>query len=313
MKRKDFFNSSILCISNINLLVKSRENMILFKVFRYLSLIIILVLTSPFSAANGQEIGEFFKKNCFSCHTIGGGKLIGPDLKNVTERQDREWLINFILDPLGVLKSGDPYALKLQADANGVVMSPIFDITQEQAGLLLDLIESESKLEISQFIGKMVLGDSAEAPDPIFGNRLFTGEIQLHNGAPSCISCHSGAGPNIGGGLGPNLSYVLERLQGRRALAAWLSSPPTSTMKSVFKKRPLQPDEIRVLVDLFESWNELDRRYNYDPFMVWMSVIFYGFGGTVLILLIFSGFWHGRFRSVRRPLIDKAKLRGKLG
>ncbi len=287
--------------------------MILFKVLRYLSLICILVLSSSFSAANGQGIGEFFKKNCTSCHTIGGGRLIGPDLKNVTGRQDREWLISFILDPLGVLKSGDPYALKLQAEAKGVVMAPIFDITRERAGLLLDLIDSESKLEISQFIGKMALGDSAIAPDPMSGNRLFTGETQLHDGAPPCISCHSGAGPNIGGSLGPNLIDVLTRLQGRRALAAWLSSPPTSTMQSVFKKRPLQPDEIRVLVDLFESWNELDRRYNYDPFMVWMSVIFYGFGGTVLILLIFGGFWQGRFRSVRRPLIDQTKLRGKLG
>src|SRR5690606_2738460 len=49
--------------------------------------------------AMGMEPAADFKQNCMSCHTVGGGRLVGPDLKDVTERKDREWLTRFILDP----------------------------------------------------------------------------------------------------------------------------------------------------------------------------------------------------------------------
>ena len=36
-----------------------------------------------FAQADGEQI---FKTNCVSCHTIGGGRLIGPDLEGVTKK-----------------------------------------------------------------------------------------------------------------------------------------------------------------------------------------------------------------------------------
>jgi mono/diheme cytochrome c family protein len=44
------------------------------------------------AAATGspQEAADFFRQNCISCHTVGGGRLTGPDLKNVTQRKERE-------------------------------------------------------------------------------------------------------------------------------------------------------------------------------------------------------------------------------
>ena len=38
-------------------------------------------------AAQGQAI---FVQKCASCHTIGGGKLVGPDLKGVTATRPRD-------------------------------------------------------------------------------------------------------------------------------------------------------------------------------------------------------------------------------
>ena len=60
-----------------------------------------------------------------SCHTIGGGRLTGPDLKGVTERADEAWLVDFILDPKGVIDSGDPYAAELLREARGVYMTQV--------------------------------------------------------------------------------------------------------------------------------------------------------------------------------------------
>jgi mono/diheme cytochrome c family protein len=270
----------------------------------------ILIFSKP--DVYGQSMDDLFRTNCSSCHTIGGGKLIGPDLKDVENRKDREWLIKFMLDPEAMIKSGDQYASKILAEANGVIMTPIPGINVEKAELILDLISSESKLEISQFIGKKYTDEPLEDPDPVQGDMLFTGKISFKNGAPSCISCHTGAGPAVGGSLGPNLITVFQRLQGRNALMAWLSSPPTSTMQSVFEEHPLDNSEIRLLVDLFEAWNGLDRSYNHDSFIIWMSVIFCGFGGTIIGLIIFGNLWLRRFRNVRRSMIKNIREKVKI-
>src|SRR5581483_10324354 len=46
-----------------------------------------------------QDAAAFFKQNCASCHTIGGGRLTGPDLKDVTARKDRAWFVQFLQGP----------------------------------------------------------------------------------------------------------------------------------------------------------------------------------------------------------------------
>src|SRR5512142_1749462 len=63
----------------------------------------------------------FFQQNCATCHTIGGGRLTGPDLKDLAQRRDRAWLANWLQNPTAVVNSGDPYAQKILQDARGVV------------------------------------------------------------------------------------------------------------------------------------------------------------------------------------------------
>ena len=43
--------------------------------------------------APAQDTPDYFRQNCMNCHTIGGGRLTGPDLKDVAQRRDTEWLI----------------------------------------------------------------------------------------------------------------------------------------------------------------------------------------------------------------------------
>jgi mono/diheme cytochrome c family protein len=78
---------------------------------------------------------------CAACHTIGKGKLIGPDLYNVTQRHDREWLLRFIKNSTAVIQSGDPYAVKLFEEYNKVPMPPS-TYTDEQILAILDYIEN---------------------------------------------------------------------------------------------------------------------------------------------------------------------------
>lgn len=62
-------------------------------------------------AARGESL--FASKGCSSCHTIGGGTLVGPDLKGVNQRRDHDWLIKWITAPDQMIASGDPTAKQL--------------------------------------------------------------------------------------------------------------------------------------------------------------------------------------------------------
>jgi cytochrome c2 len=71
-------------------------------------------LLLPAPPAGADETANLFRQSCMSCHTIGGGKLVGPDLKDVEQRKDRAWLADFIVNPKRFLDAGDPYAQKLK-------------------------------------------------------------------------------------------------------------------------------------------------------------------------------------------------------
>jgi mono/diheme cytochrome c family protein len=251
-----------------------------------------------------QEASAFFKQNCTSCHTIGGGRLTGPDLKDLTARKDRAWFVQFLQSPKSMIESGDPYALKLQQEARGVVMPNIAGMNQQQAQALLDMITAESKLPRSQFAGMQISDRPLTAQDIAKGRLVFLGEQQLSGGGPACISCHTLKGLTLlgGGRLGPDLTRVYERLQGRKGLAAWLSSPASPTMSPVFKDHAIQPDEILSLVALFE---DSAKRGGQDDTTSLLNFFLLGLGGMVLGLISLDTLWKKRFRGVRRSMVHK--------
>ena len=253
-----------------------------------------------------QEAADFFRQNCVSCHTVGGGRLTGPDLKNVTQRKEREWLVEFLQSPQAMLDKGDPYALKLEQEARGVVMPNINGMTKDRAQALLSMLDAESKLPKSQFAG-MTISDRPFTPNDVAqGNAIFLGDRRLTNGGPACISCHTvKANAALGGGrLGPDLTRVFERLQGRKNIAAWLFAPATPTMSSVFKQHALKPEEILPLVAFFE---DSARRGGQDDSAARLNFFLLGLGGAGLALVVMDAAWKRRFRSVRRALVENAR------
>ena|GEM_PF-3296111 len=95
--------------------------------------------------AKGGDSGEqTFKSNCLGCHSIGGGDGVGPDLQGVTERMDREWLVQFIMNPKALVDSGDEAANKL-VKQYGMVM-PASDLGESEIAAVLDYLASASSL-----------------------------------------------------------------------------------------------------------------------------------------------------------------------
>jgi len=266
----------------------------------------LLLSTSTFS----QDTPDYFRDNCANCHTIGGGRLTGPDLKDVTKRQSREWLTKFMRNPSAVIDSGDPYAKKILEESRNVKMPTPPAFTPERAEKLLDLIEAESLLEESQFMGPQVSTAPFTDADRVRGQDIFLGTQQLENGGSACISCHSMFdSPTLGGGhLGPDLTNVYERLEGRAALSAWLQSPGTETMQPIFKNRRMTSDEIHSLVAYFESTaaeRPADSATNRVTFLL------SGLAGAVIGVFFLDALWKRRFHSVRRSLVEANTSRGE--
>lgn len=272
------------------------------RVLRLVPLAALLVLNHRVAAQ--QDASAFFKQNCTSCHTIGGGRLTGPDLKDVTTRKDRAWFVQFLQSPKSMIDGGDPYAVKLQQEARGVVMPNIAGMNSQQAQALLDMITAESKLPHSQFAGAQISDRPLTAQDVTNGKQIFLGEHQLSGGGPACISCHTVKGLALlgGGRLGPDLTRVYERLHGRKGLAAWLSSPASPTMSPVFKDHAIQSDEVLSLVALFE---DSAKRGGQDDTTSLLNFFLLGVGGMVLGLISLDALWKTRFRGVRRSMVHK--------
>ncbi len=111
-------------------------------VSRVLIGIAVLFMMLPQMAASQQDVAAYFKQNCASCHWIGGGRLVGPDLQNASARAERDWQIRFILNPKGMLDAQDAYALKLKDEAGGALMTNVPGITREWAEALIDFIDA---------------------------------------------------------------------------------------------------------------------------------------------------------------------------
>ena len=266
--------------------------------------IVLCALLPAISTLSAQESEEYFRQNCISCHTIGGGRLTGPDLKNVSQRQERDWLVRFLLNPRAVINSGDPYAQQLLAEARQTVMPTIRGMTEDRAEDLLDLIEAESALEESQFKGLQISDRPFTTRDVEMGRALFTGATPLANGGTPCFACHTIPGMSgLGGGrLAPDLTGAYERLGGRRNMGAWLYAPATTTMGPLFRDHPFEEEEILVLLALFER-AALDPGEDASGNL--LGFVLLALGGTVLGLAICDAIWKRRSLSVRAPLVER--------
>lgn len=90
-----------------------------------------------------QKSAAMFAQKCLKCHTVGKGDRVGPDLKGVGERREREWALSFLTKTSSMLDN-DPIAKELLKKYNGVRMDDLH-LTRDQAQALLDYIDAVGK------------------------------------------------------------------------------------------------------------------------------------------------------------------------
>lgn len=90
-------------------------------------------------ASTGEAL--FTQRACNACHTIGGGRLVGPDLTGVTDRRTYEWIVSMITKPDSMIRD-DPTAKQLF----GEYMTPMANqnVTREEASALYQFLRRSS-------------------------------------------------------------------------------------------------------------------------------------------------------------------------
>jgi mono/diheme cytochrome c family protein len=257
----------------------------------------------PPSAEQGEAV---FQKKCSGCHTVGGGRLVGPDLAGVTKKQDHAWLVRIITAPGALLDSGDPVTRKLLEEFRGIRM-PDLGISAEEADAILAYLSAQSA---SAATAAKPAPSSGEAPapktgDPEIGRTLFSGTTRFRNGGAACVSCHAISGlPGGGGTLGPDLTQIYTDY-GEEGITPVLAAFPFPTMKPIYDARPLTPEE---QADL-KAFLRVSAEGEPSGEKGWFLLL--GMGGFLLATGIGHIVWRKRVTEVRRPLLRRAAGPGR--
>jgi mono/diheme cytochrome c family protein len=198
------------------------------------------------SAPAEDPAAVLFTQRCSTCHNIGGGDKVGPDLLGVTGRRDKAWAARFVRTPGAVIDAGDPVAQELLARANGVRM-PDQALTDEEFEALWGYFaRCTDKGGCAPVPVGPRWGTDATAEEIALGKALFFGAQRLRRGGPPCFACHDlrpGETPLAGGGsLGPDLTFAYARL-GEKGLEPQLGQLGTPVMKAVYGGAPFEDEE----------------------------------------------------------------------
>jgi len=259
--------------------------------------------TSQEETGNGEKL--FKEKGCTACHTIGGGKLVGPDLVNVLDRRTEDEIIRFVKNP---------------ADFGVTLMPPQNDVTDSEIKAILTYVKSKSpqtQKKDEEKINKEESSAAKEIPaekgDGLNAERentneevedvvsmvkageiLFEGTKRFENGGPSCISCHNVDYDHMmqGGLLAPDLTQSYSLL--KDGIRGFLSSPPKA-MGPAYENNPITEQEKEQLIAFLKDASD-KRIYQHHGEKESLFFYFAMVGFMTMLFLIFF-LWFRRKKS----------------
>jgi mono/diheme cytochrome c family protein len=256
---------------------------------RFLTAIAVFLFL-PLIPVVAQKTGEAtFKESCSSCHTIGRGKLVGPDLANVEKRRPVDWILKFVKSSQTVVHSGDKYADSLFKAFNQMIMPDHPTFTDDQIKGILAYITEQSSAPATATTGAIALKGNSNR-----GRDLFDGKIRFTNRGAACNSCHNVdmKGFISGGALGKDLTHAITRLSAPGVVGI-VSGLPFPQMKATYGTRPVTDQEI---ADITAFLTTADKPVPPKTFTsnVGSYLLVWGAAGFVILLILFSLFWMKR-------------------
>lgn len=108
-----------------------------------LKILITLVLFSSPYLGTAQDGQTLFTTKCVACHTIGNGRLVGPDLKGVYKKYNSKYFIKWIKSSQSVIAT-DAKAKALFEEYNSIVMPDFPDLKDNDIKGIVDYIKTQS-------------------------------------------------------------------------------------------------------------------------------------------------------------------------
>lgn len=253
--------------------------------------------------ASSQNIGETtFKQTCAACHTIGKGRLVGPDLANADQRLSEDWIIKFVKSSRSVIESGDEYANSLFQSYNQVIMPDQPTLTDEHIREIIAYIKENSSASATATKSPAATGNTQR------GQELFVGNIRFTNNGPACNSCHNVnmKGFTSGGALAKDLTQAVTRLSAD-GVKGIITGMPFPQMKQSYNNKALTEKEVNDLTAFLKQADEVAETQaasNIGKSMVWG-----GIAGTMVLLILFSFFWIKRKQRTVNYSIYKRQIK----
>ena len=128
----------------MSVVVKTSLLKTILKLFNQVSVskVFLAVLIFSFSLnISAQEIDiakgkSLFNANCASCHKLNKN-LVGPALKGVSAKYDKDWLYSWIKNSAALIKSGDDQAVAIYEEYNKVAMNAFPQLSNEDIDNIL--------------------------------------------------------------------------------------------------------------------------------------------------------------------------------
>lgn len=116
--------------------------------FSFLALLFFMALATSMHAQDDSgdvAAGEkLFKSNCAACHKLDS-KGIGPALRGVGEKFERDWLYKWIRNSQELIRSGDSEANKIFEEWNKAVMTPFPGLSDDDIDNMLAYLDQPKK------------------------------------------------------------------------------------------------------------------------------------------------------------------------
>lgn len=261
------------------------------------SAIAILVQAAP-SGQPTVSAETLFQSKCVGCHSIGGGVLVGPDLKNISNQRSRDWLVNWIMAPDDLIARKDPIAVEIIKQYP--VQMPNLGLSRAESEAILSYIDAQSGGASSGGTPALLPGNAER------GKEFFTGAKPFQNGGPPCLACHSigGIGALGGGALGPDLTPAFNKF-GETTIASLLATVPAGmlpTMNPIYTDRPLTAAEQADLRVFLQQANVIERPFEALGPLILLAVL-----GAIVLLVVAQLIWRRRLEGVRRPLVERQR------
>ena len=161
-----------------------------------------------------------YAQKCAGCHTVGGGKLTGPDLLPT-----RAWP-------------------KPELAAKVKLMEPrVGPLSENELAQFVELLQdsrAQDRIRIAQELASKAVAATLEPASQSNGKKLFEGTMQLANGGIACITCHR-AGEQ-GGTFGPDLTNLHTRM-GKVAMISAIQQTQFLVMSGTYKNQPITAQE----------------------------------------------------------------------